>query len=54
MGLGLTVWFVRNCPDTGTVRCVLIGNAVGDVVGFVIAGWGMMQGLLMQLRGHRI
>ena len=46
LGLGLTVWFVRNCPDAGTIRGVLIGNAIGDVVGFVITGWGMMQGLL--------
>ena len=46
LGLGLTVWFVRDCPDAATVRGVLIGSAIGDVVGFVITGWGMMQGLL--------
>jgi len=32
--------------DAATVRGVLIGSAIGDVVGFVITGWGMMQGLL--------
>jgi hypothetical protein len=46
LGLGLTVWFVRNCPDAATVRGVLIANAIGDAVGFVITAWGMIQGLL--------
>jgi hypothetical protein len=46
LGLGLILWFVRNCTDTATVRGVLIGSVIGDVVGFLVTGWGMMQGLL--------
>ena len=46
LALGLVVWFVRNCKDTAAVRGVLIGSAIGDVVGFIVTGWGMRQGLL--------
>jgi hypothetical protein len=46
LGLGLVVWFVRDCKDAATVRGVLIGSVIGDVVGFLVTGWGMMQGLL--------
>ncbi len=46
LGLGLMLWFVRDCKETATVRGVLIGNVISDVVGFLVTGWGMIQGLL--------
>jgi len=46
LSLGLIVWFVRNCPDSATIRGVLIANVIGDVVGFVLTLWGISQGLL--------
>jgi hypothetical protein len=46
LGLGLIVWFVRDCKETATLRGVLMGSVIGDVVGFLVTGWGMRQGLL--------
>jgi len=42
LGLGLVLWFV----EAATLRGVLIGSVIADVVGFLITGWGMIQGLL--------
>ena len=43
--IGIIAWFARESGDWATVRGILIGAAVGDVVGCVISVWGTIKGL---------
>jgi uncharacterized membrane protein YfcA len=45
LALGVIVWFARDL-DWAAVRGVLIGSAVGDIVGGLITIWGISQGLV--------
>jgi hypothetical protein len=49
LALGVIAWFGRDFGDWSAVRGVLIGAAVGDVVGGLINIWATIQGLLNAL-----
>lgn len=42
---GLTIWFMRHIQDDGTLRALLISNAIGDALGGGISLWAYMSGL---------
>jgi uncharacterized membrane protein YfcA len=46
---GVIGWLARDFQDWSAVRGVLIGTAVGDVVGGLVNIWGTMQGLFNAL-----
>jgi ABC-type Fe3+-siderophore transport system permease subunit len=41
----LIVWLARHVRDDAAIRAILIGSAVGFVLGAVISLWGVMSGL---------
>lgn len=45
LSLGIIAWFARESGDWATVRGILIGAAVGDVVGGIISVLGTIKGL---------
>ena len=46
LALGVIVWSARSFRDWDAVRSVLIGALVGNVVGLLLALWGIKQGLV--------
>jgi hypothetical protein len=46
ISIGVIAWFAKDFRDWDAVRGVLIGNAVGDVVGLIVNILAMMQGVL--------
>jgi hypothetical protein len=47
IGVGLINWSARSSPDGG--RVVVLGNLVGDAVGFVVALLGQLAGIVNAL-----
>ncbi len=43
---GLILWFVRESPDWTAVRGVLLGAAVGNVVGAIVSLWAILTGVM--------
>jgi len=43
---GLTLWFVRESHDWTALRSVLLGAAVGNVVGIVVSLWAILTGIM--------
>jgi FtsH-binding integral membrane protein len=43
---GLTLWFVRESQDWTALRGVLLGAAVGNVVGIVVSLWAIQTGIM--------
>ena len=46
LGLSAIAWYARSFRDWDAVRAVLIGGLVTDVVGLLLAFWGIKQGLV--------
>jgi hypothetical protein len=46
LALSVIAWFAKDFRDRDAVRGVLIGAAVGDVVGGLVNIWATIQGLL--------
>ena len=49
LALGVIVWSARSFRDWDAVRSVLIGALVGNIVGLLLAFWGIKQGLVNQM-----
>ena len=49
LALGVIVWSARSFRDWDAVRSVLIGALVGNIVGLLLAIWGIKQGLVNQM-----
>ena len=45
IGLAVVNWFARNVTDPEAQRAVVLGNLVGDVVGFVVILIGQLAGI---------
>jgi len=45
LSVGIIAWFARESGDRATVRGILIGLTIGDVVGCIISIWGTVKGL---------
>jgi hypothetical protein len=45
IGFGVLNWFARNSKDSQAMRAVVWANLVADVIGFVIALIGQIQGI---------
>jgi len=43
---GLILWFVRESRDWTALRAVLLGAAVGNVVGIVVSLWAILTGIM--------
>ncbi len=43
--VGLIVWFARMIADGVGRRAILLGGLIGDVIGFVVALQGQLNGL---------
>jgi hypothetical protein len=43
---GLVLWFVRESHDWTALRGVLLGAAVGNVVGIVVSLWAIRTGIM--------
>jgi hypothetical protein len=43
--VGLIAWFARPITDSVGRRAILIGNLIGDVVGFIVALQGQLNGV---------
>jgi hypothetical protein len=49
LALGVIAWSARSFTDWHAVRSVLIGGLVADIVGLLLAIWGIKQGLVNQM-----
>ena len=46
LSIGVIAWYARSFKDWEAVRSVLIGGLVSDVIGLLLAFWGLKQGLV--------
>ena len=49
IGVGVISWFARDARDSMTLRAVLTGLLIGDVVGLGVNLWGTFSGVLNAL-----
>jgi hypothetical protein len=46
LSVGLILWFVRGSHEWSTLRGVLLGLIIANVVGVIVSAWGTMTGLM--------